>query len=146
VDPAHTSVCRRDADGGQWEWSDAAWDSTARTFRVETGRLGQFALVRDDTPPEVTLRAAPTHVRAAAYPQWELTAQVADRVSGIDGRHSFLSVDEARVPTEWDPEARLLRWRPYRAPRPGRHPYRVEVVDQAGNRTVKHGAFVIASP
>jgi hypothetical protein len=146
VDPAHTSVCRRDADGGEWEWSDAAWDSTARTFRVETGRLGQFALVRDDTPPEVTLRAAPTHVRAAAYPQWELTTHVADRVSGIDGRHSFLSVDEARVPTEWDPEARLLRWRPYRAPRPGRHPYRVEVVDQAGNRTVKHGAFVIASP
>jgi hypothetical protein len=146
VDPAHTSICRRDADGGEWDWTEAAWDSATRTFRVEAGRLGEFAIVRDDAPPEVTLRPAPAHVRATAYPLWELTAHAADATSGIDGRHSFFTVDGTHVPTEWDPEAKVLRWRPHESPRPGKHPYRVEVMDLAGNRTVKHGAFVITSP
>jgi hypothetical protein len=145
VDPAHFGVYRRDADGDDWEWAGADWDSS-RTFRVETGRLGEFALIRDDQAPEVVLRAAPARVRTTAYPKWELMAHAEDRLSGIAGRRCFITVDGSRVPTEWDPEARLLRWRPREFPRPGRHAYRVEVVDQAGNRTVKHGAFVITSP
>ena len=145
LSPSHTGMYRRDAADDAWDWEDARWDSSSRTFRADSDRLGQFALIRDEAGPELTLRAAATHVRATAYPQWALTAHALDRTSGIAGRECFFAIDGVRVPTEWDPEAHLLRWRPRTAPTPGRHPYRVEAVDRAGNRTVRSGAFVIAS-
>jgi hypothetical protein len=50
-----------------------------------------------------------------------------------------------RVPTEWDAEEKVLRWRPLTPPAPGTHRARLEVTDRAGNRTVRSGTFVIAS-
>ena len=141
----HTGLCRRDGDGDSWQWTDAIWDSTSRTFRVETLRLGQFALVRDDAPPEVTLLPARTRVAPAAYPHWEYRARLVDRTSGIAGRACVLMVDGERVPTEWDSENRILRWRPLRAPAPGRHEVRLDAVDRAGNHAIRSGSFVIVS-
>jgi hypothetical protein len=145
LSPARTALYRRDRSGEVWEWQDAQWDSASRTFRSETSRLGQFALVRDDAAPEITLRPARTRPLTGAYPRWSLTARAVDRTSGVSGRDSYFVVDGERVPTEWDSEMGLLRWRPRVTPQPGRHEYRVEVVDRAGNRKVRHGVFVIAS-
>jgi hypothetical protein len=145
MSPDRVGICRRDGDGDSWDWEGADFDSSERAFKADVGRLGQFALVRDTQSPEVELLAAPPHVPAGPYPKWDLTARAVDRLSGIDGHNSFLSVDGSRVPTEWDPEGRVLRWRPRVAPAPGRHAVRVEVVDHAGNRTVKSGAFVLTS-
>ena len=145
LSPVHTGLCRRDGPGDAWDWTEAPYDSASRTFRVNSGRLGQFALVRDDAAPEVTPLPAPARALAGPYSRWALTARVVDRTSGVDGRRSGFSVDGARVPTEWDPEMQALRWRPLHAPRAGTHHYQLEVVDHAGNRTARSGAFVIAS-
>lgn len=140
-----TGLCRRDGERDGWEWTDARYDSSSRTFRVESLRLGQFALVRDELPPELTLLPAHRRVVATDYPQWAYTIRITDRTSGIAGRACVLTVDGERVPTEWDSEHRVLRWRPRLAPAAGRHQVRVEVVDRAGNRAVRSGSFVIAS-
>lgn len=139
-------LLRRDDERDGWEWSEGDWDSTARTLRLDTRRLGQFALARDETPPEITQRAPARRPSAGAYSTWSLTARVTDRASGVSGRASGFTVDGVRVPTEWDAEASLLRWRPLTPPAAGKHEYRVEAVDRAGNRTVRSGTFVIASP
>ena len=63
----------------------------------------------------------------------------------LDGHASGFSVDGTRVPTEWDAENSVLRWRPLHPPKAGTHRYRLEVVDHAGNHAVRNGAFVIGS-
>lgn len=140
-----TGLCRRDGPGDGWEWTDADYDSVARTFSTATLRLGQFALVRDEHPPEVTLGPARTRITPSEYPRWAYTVRLADRTSGISARNTVLRIDGQRVPAEWDSENRMLRWRPLRAPAPGRHEVQVDAVDRAGNHTVRTGAFVIAS-
>jgi hypothetical protein len=143
--PEKVGLCRRDDGLGEWEWNDATWDGGSRTFRTNTTRLGQFALVRDTAPPEVTALPAPAGPRGGPYSTWALTARAHDRLSGIDTRASAFVVDGARVPTEFDPDAQVLRWRPRSAPKSGRHTWRLDVSDHAGNHTVRSGVFVITS-
>ena len=146
VSPVHTGIARRDSEADEWEWNDARWDSTSRTFTATSSRLGQFALVRDDTPPEVTPLPAPAKAHTPGpYSTWALTARVKDAMSGVLGDSSAFEVDGTRVPTEWDAEEHVLRWRPRVPPAAGTHHYRVVALDHAGNRTVRTGTFVLAS-
>jgi len=145
LSPAHTGIARRDGEADEWEWNDARWDSVQRTFTTNTMRLGQFALVRDTAPPEVTPLPASAKVALGPYSTWALTASVKDEMSGIAGDSSGYEVDDKRVPTEWDAEQHVLRWRPRVPPAAGTHRYRLSVLDHAGNRTVRSGTFVIAS-
>ncbi len=61
--------------------------------------------------------------------------------SGIDARSSWLKVDGRRVPTEWDPEAGRLRWRPARLPKRGKHAVLIIATDRSGNQTRTRGSF-----
>jgi hypothetical protein len=145
LQPARTGIARRDHEGDEWEWNDAKWDSGGRTFTTTTSRLGQFALVRDDAPPEVTPLPAPAKIPGGPYSTWALTARVKDAMSGIASDASAFEVDGRHVPTEYDTDEHVLRWRPRVPPGAGKHRYRLEVLDHAGNRTVRSGTFVIAS-
>jgi len=145
VSPAHMGIGRRDGEGEEWEWNDARWDSVAKAFHVSTSRLGQFALLRDGAPPEVTPLPAPAVHKGGPYSTWALTARVKDEMSGVSAAASAFVVDGTRVPTEFDAEMGVLRWRPRVPPAAGLHAYRVEVTDHAGNRTVRSGTFVIVS-
>jgi hypothetical protein len=145
ISPAHIGIARRDNEHDDWEWNDAKWDSTTRTFLMTTSRLGQFALVRDSEAPEVSPLPAPSKAPAGPYSTWALSARVKDEMSGIEGDSSGFEVDGKRVPTEWDPEAHELRWRPRVPPAAGTHHYRLSVLDHAGNKTVRSGTFVLAS-
>jgi hypothetical protein len=138
-------MARRDDEGDEWDWNDASFDSVARTFTLSTSRLGQFALVRDEAPPEVGTPATPTKIPGGPYSTWALTARAQDAMSGVAGDASGFEVDGRRMPTEWDAEEHVLRWRPRTVPAAGSHRYRLSVVDHAGNRTVRTGTFVIAS-
>lgn len=131
-------LCRLDADG--WSWVGAQRDSVRRTVTAETGRLGTFALFRDTTAPRVALQRAPKSAATKPYSRWALEAAVTEEGSGVDARGSWLEVDGARVPTEWDPEAGRLRWRPARPPRRGAHQVLVVAADRAGNVAKTRGA------
>ena len=143
VAPEHVDIYRFDDDG--WSSLRANFDAVTRSFRTETSVLGTFALRRDDTPPLVTLLPAARHVPAGPYPRWQLEARVRESGSGLDPSASAFTIDGVRVPSEWDGEEHLLRWRPRRAPSPGTHRVAIRVVDRAGNAAQRTGSFVLDS-
>ena len=104
---------------------------------------GEFALFADDVPPKATI-GAPTAGAAAPYSRWSITAAVTEKGSGVDASASGFVVDQRRVPTEWDPEAGVLRWKPRQRPAPGPHTVEVVVRDRAGQETRVRGRFTVA--
>jgi hypothetical protein len=136
---------RRDDSGDAWEWADGVLDSVGGAFHAEATRFGQFAVLRDEAAPEVTLLATPGRGSAGPYSRWAFEARVIDRTSGVAGRKCSIRVDGKAVPAEWDAESKVLRWRPLQVPAKGKHEVVVEAVDRVGNRTVRTGSFVIVS-
>ena len=122
------------SDAGRWSYVGAVVDSATRVVRGATTQLGRFALFRDDDAPRVSLvpPAAPP-AKAGPYSRWAVEASVSESGSGLDPRASWLEVDGARVPTEWDPEAGRLRWRPAAPLAPGTHDVVIVASDRAGN-------------
>ena len=129
---ARTGLYRFDA--GRWSYVGAVVDSTARVVRGATTQLGRFALFRDDEAPRVALvpPASPPAQRGP-YSRWAVEASVIEAGSGLDARASWLEIDGARVPTEWDPEAGRLRWRPAAPLARGAHEAVIVASDRAGN-------------
>jgi len=132
-------LCR--FENGGWQWLGAERDPAKRTVSATSRELGPLALFRDVTAPRVALQRPPGHAATKPYSRWALEASVIEAGSGVDARASWLEIDGARVPTEWDPEAGRLRWRPVRPPRAGTHRVAAVVADRAGNTTRESGSF-----
>ena len=143
--PERVSIYRRDRIGEPWEFMRSRYDSTLRNFLQEVPQLGEYALLRDDAPPVVEPIAPTRKPVAGPYSRWTLSARVGDAGSGIEGRETGFRIDGVPVPSEYDSEEGMLRWRPIQPPPAGRHSYEVVVTDHAGLRTVKRGSFVLDS-
>ena len=130
---------------GSWEWMGARYDDSTRTLAAEASATGVFAMMRDTLAPRVRVLAPPRAASTGLYSRWQLVAPVVERGSGLDGSASAFVVDGVRVPTEWDPEEKQLRWRPLAAPAKGVHEYVLRAVDRAGNTTTRRGTFVLDS-
>jgi hypothetical protein len=129
-------------DGSRWQYVGAHVDSSSGAVSGESRALGRFALFRDQVPPRATLlRTAAAPARPGPYSRWAVEASADDAGSGIDASASYLKIDGRRVPTEWDPEAGRLRWRPLRPPAAGAHDVVVVAADRAGNTTRAVGKF-----
>ena len=135
------AVYRLGDDG--WEFAGNEMDPATGHFKVETRRLGRFALFEDTTAPRITPLAAPKTAASGAYSTWALTARLAEDGSGIAARGCWFEVDGRRVPAEWDGVRSELRWRPLRAPARGTHRFRVVAADRAGNVARREGTFVL---
>lgn len=129
--------------GDGWEFQRSERDPASGRLTIETRRLGRFALFRDARAPRIQKRRPPVGAASGAYPRWALEARLDDDGSGIDPRASAFEVGGRRVPSEWDAEERVLRWRPLDRPNAGSHPYRVVAVDRAGNTARAEGSFVL---
>jgi len=132
----------RQGDDG-WEWVAAEFDSVRGTIVAEPRRLGRFGVFRDATAPRLTLLRPSRRPAAGAYSRWAVEAGVSEGGSGLDARASRLEVDGRAVPTEWDSEERMLRWRPRRPPAKGTHRVGVVAADRAGNQARVSGTFVL---
>jgi hypothetical protein len=139
--PADAGLYREGSDG--WELIRSRFDAAGRFFEGETRRIGRFALFRDVQPPRIARLAPARKAPAGPYNRWALEARITEDGSGLDGRASGFIVDGKRVPSEWDAEERVLRWRPLTPPRAGRHRYEVAVQDRAGNAARAGGTFVL---
>lgn len=131
-------------DSGGWQWVGVERDGARRAVSAESRQLGAFALFRDVTAPRAALLRPPRPASAKPYSRWALEASVVEEGSGVDARASWLEIEGKRVPTEWDPEARRLRWRPLRAPGAGSHRAAVVAADRAGNLTRVEGSFRVS--
>lgn len=129
-------------EAGRWQWVGALRDSVTRAVSGDSRRLGSFTLFRDEVGPRVALLepAAPP-VSRAPYSRWALEASVADDGSGVDARGSYFEIDGRKAPTEWDPDAGRLRWRPAKPPARGKHTVVLIVADRAGNTTRTPGTI-----
>ncbi|HET7226776.1 MAG TPA: hypothetical protein VFK69_13795, partial [Candidatus Eisenbacteria bacterium] len=110
----------------------------------ETRYTGRFALYEDRAAPLIGRRRALIENGAPVpYSRWALLAPLREVGSGLDLAHTYFEIDGARVPSEYDVDMGLLRWRPRARPAPGRHTYEVVATDRAGNVGHAIGAFVI---
>ena len=141
---ARLGVYRRRGNGA-WEWMGARYDDSTRTLAAEASGTGVFAVMRDTLAPRVRVLAPPRVASKGAYSRWQLVAPVVERGSGLDGPVCAFVVDGVRVPTEWDPEEKQLRWRPLSPPAKGVHVYVVRALDHAGNTATRRGTFVLDS-
>ena len=114
-DPAH--VERRDAQ--------------ARPLRAARGR--------ERPARETPARAAPRGARRQAL----LALGARGPRRGAGERRRSRVVDGVAVPSEWDLDAQVLRWRPRTPPARGAHRFTVIVFDHAGNRAQASGRFVL---
>ncbi|MGH7730789.1 MAG: hypothetical protein ACRENJ_05995, partial [Candidatus Eiseniibacteriota bacterium] len=134
-------------DGEGWSWIPSPLDSTVGRRVGETRHFARFALFADTIAPRLTLRPAPRRVPKGPpkgpYDRWALEARVVEEGSGVDARSSRYEVDGRRMPTEWDSEEGILRWRPPRRPHAGSHRYQVVVRDRAGNERRASGTFAV---
>jgi hypothetical protein len=129
-------------DSGGWSWIGADRDSIAGAVAGNSWRLGRFGLFRDTLGPRVTLLKPPARTaRGRPYSRWAVEAVVTENGSGMDTRASWFEVDGRRVPTEWDPEAGRLRWRPARPPERAKHSVLIVATDRSGNQTRTRGSF-----
>ena len=131
--------------GGSWIVAAPLGDSAAPSPGVVSGAvraLGRFAVFDDVAPPRV---GPPRTVRisTAAPNRWALQVGVHEAGSGLDPEQTYFEVDGRRVPSEWDVERAILRWRPLKAPSSGAHEYRVVAIDRAGHETRGAGRFVV---
>ena len=134
-----SGVYRWGDDG--WEWVGASVDSASGRIAGDSRRLGRFAVFRDATAPRATLQAPPRRFTSKPYSRWALEAQVTENGSGVNARATWFEIDGKRVPTEWDSETGVLRWRPAQPPKPGAHKVRIVVTDRAGNTRSVDASF-----
>ena len=124
------------SESGAWQFVGDVVDTATNSVRGESRKLGRFALMRDVLAPRAVLLQPPAlPAKAGPYSRWAVEASLVEEGSGLDPRASWIEVDGARVPTEWDPEAGRLRWRPVRPPASGTHEILIVASDRAGNET-----------
>lgn len=139
--PRNVAFYRR--SDNEWDWIGGSFDAGRGEFVAETRRLGQFSLMVDSVAPRVVLQRAPKKGAVRPYSRWALQATVSEAGAGLDPRASHFMIDGRRVATEWDSEARVLRWRPAKPPRSGKHQVTVVATDRAGNTRRTAGSFVL---
>ena len=130
--------------GSGWRAAGSAPDSAATADRKVSGQarsLGRFAVFDDVAPPRIGLVRA-IRLSTPAPNRWSLQCRVIEHGSGLDTDRTYFEVDGRRVPSEWDAERGILRWRPHRAPPRGSHAYTAFAVDRAGHQTRRTGTFV----
>ncbi len=128
---------------GEWQWIGGADDSTTGTLAATSSKLGAFALFRDARAPRVVRTQAVRDTLALPYSRWAYEATLEESGSGVVARACWLEIDGRRVPTEWDPEANALRWRPATPPAPGEHQVRIVTADRAGNTASVEDRLVV---
>lgn len=130
-------------DGSGWSWLGTTLDSTRGRRVGETRHLGRFALFEDTLAPRILVHRPPRRTIPGPYPRWALQVRLTEEGSGVNARATWFEVDGRRVPSEWDAEERILRWRPPRAPAKGGHRFTVVATDRAGNERRVAGRFVM---
>ena len=124
---------------GRWGFRGSDRQEGGRYLAAKVRALGHFAVMIDETPPEVSgLR--PTEGASVTAPRF--SARVLDQGSGI-GREKdvVLELDGKRLISEYDPEVARVTAVPDAPLAAGPHAFVVTVRDRAGNETRRQVTF-----
>ena len=124
---------------GRWGFRGNDQQEGGRYLTAKIRSLGHFAVMVDETPPEVS-GVRPTQGSTVTEPRF--SARVLDQGSGI-GREKdlILELDGKRLISEYDPEAARVTAVPD-APLPaGPHTFVITVRDRAANETRREVTF-----
>lgn len=130
----------------KWVFIDNRLDLENRTISARVFSLEDFAVYRDNLPPELTGfepgNGATVRLPAAGRPTISVT--VRDTMSGFASEESIvLSLDGRKVIAEYDPERDLVLYTPKHLLLRGRHEYTISAVDRCGNVAEKSVSFIV---
>ena len=124
---------------GRWGFRGNDRLEGGRYLTAKVRALGHFAVMIDETPPEVS-RVQPRQGSTVTTPRF--SARVLDQGSGIGReRDLVLELDGKRLISEYDPEAALVRAVPDAPLAPGPHTLVITVRDRAANETRRRVTF-----
>jgi hypothetical protein len=124
-----------------WIWADSKVQGDR--IEAEVRALTRYAVYADVAAPQVGLARTHRRVGGAPHSRWSVHCAVIERGSGLNSQNSYWIVDGRRMPSEWEVERAVLRWRPLQPPAPGVHRYEVVATDRAGNTTRRTGTFTV---
>ena len=128
-------------------WSDGEIEplSSGSDGSVKTWLLGTFAIIEDQSPPQIVrVRPASGSTISATRPQ--LIVDVKDDGKGIDDEATRFVLDGQRLIPEYDPEANVITAKPKAALERGTHTFEVTIRDEAGLETSKTTEFTVGAP
>ena len=134
---------------GVYEWTDKGWafvwndvDSTRNTVWAGVRHFSIYALLRDDTPPDVNILSPCDG--ATTKPQPTFAVSMKDSLSGIPMEKLIsFDLDGETMIFEYDPEADEAKGLLRRPLSPGAHRLVVRVSDTSGNETIATSQFTV---
>lgn len=133
-------------DGNKWVFIDDRLHLAKRTVSARVFSLEDFALYRDNLPPELSGfepdNGAVVRPPTAGRPAISVT--VRDTMSGFASEESIvLWLDGRKAISEYDPERDVVLYTPKHTLSPGRHEYTIRAVDRSGNVAEKSVSFTV---
>lgn len=116
-------------------------DSLNLQFISEARSLERFGLVRDTIPPSISTKFSAEMINGR---QPLFSAIIKDDLAGISYAGIRVTLDERKVPAEYDqPRARVF-YKPPKPLPPGNHTYTIRVEDRVGNVNMQVFKFKIS--
>ena len=141
-DPSGLGIYELTDKGWAFVWNDV--DSVRNTIWAGVRHFSVYALLKDDIPPSVDIKAPPDGSVTHSKPV--IRVALLDSMSGIPMEKMIsFKLDQENLIFEYDPEENLATGLLRRSLSPGTHRLEVHVHDTSGNKTVATSRFVVQS-
>lgn len=130
-------------DRNKWEFVDNRLEVAKRQVWARTFGLGDFAIFRDNQPPELG-RSEPRHGATVRTDRPLISVEIRDTMSGFESEEAIvLRLDGSKVIAEYDPERDVIIYTPKQPLSSGRHEYTIRAVDRSGNVAERSASFIV---
>jgi len=130
-------------DRNKWEFVDNRLEVAKRQVWARTFALGDFAIFRDNRPPELG-RMEPRAGAAVRSNRPLISVEVRDEMSGFESEEAIaLRLDGVKVIAEYDPERDVIIYTPKQPLSAGGHEYSIRAVDRSGNAVERSVSFIV---
>lgn len=146
-DPQKLGLCYRERPqgvrAGRWTFLKSAADRERKTLSAEVYSLEDFALIRDEEPPEL-LPQSPAPGETLSHRRPLISFHVEDSTSGFESERAItLRLNGVKVIAEYDPEREVIFYRPKSDLTPGSHVLAAEAQDRCGNVARREVKFFV---
>lgn len=143
LDPQQIGVYYKDQRKRKWIFIDNNLDLSIRSISAKILSFEEFALIRDDAPPEIT-RIRPRQNAHLANRTPRISFNIRDVLSGIKSEREIrLTLDGRPLIAEYDPERRRVFYDVRRPLARGRHEVAIIAEDNAKNAVTRTSVFWI---